>query len=402
MGLIQRKVWSIVFAAALILMITSGIRMSMGLFVSPLTEAGLNIVDVSLAMATMQLMWGVSQPITGAIADRYGAWKVICWGGMLLVIGLVITPFLLSSWGIILTLGLMVAFGAGAGSFSVLMGQVAQQTSLQQRGTASGILNAGGSFGQFIFSPFTQAFIHSPMFGWIGALYMLALTAFATLPLGKYLTKNVKFQPHFDTSMSGEQSFKQTILMAFRSRTYILLHLSFATCGFHVAFLVTHLPMEVSLQGLTAEVAAWTLAIIGIANVIGSLVVGWCVGRWRSTYILFWMYASRGILNIVYLLMPKTELTFYLFAIGLGLSWLATVPPTAALIAKSFGVRYLGTLFGLTLLSHQIGAFFGAYWGGLSMVETGDYTYMWYLDCVLAFFAAICHLFVKEAKVVRN
>jgi predicted MFS family arabinose efflux permease len=186
---------------------------------------------------------------------------------------------------------------------------------------------------------------------------------------------------------------------SFKNPSYLLLHLGFFTCGFHIAFLVTHLPTEVNLCGLPASVASWSLAIIGLANMVGSIVAGNCVSRYRSKYILALMYASRAALIVLYLLAPKTALTFYLFAAGLGLTWLATVPPTAGIVAKLFGVRYLGTLFGLTLLSHQIGGFFGAYLGGLVILREGDYQWMWYADIVLAVLAALVNLPIQEAPI---
>lgn len=186
------------------------------------------------------------------------------------------------------------------------------------------------------------------------------------------------------------------------NRNYLLIHLAFFTCGFHIAFLVTHLPTEVTLTGLSSSVASWSLALIGLSNVVGSLFVGWSVGHWRCKYILFWMYLSRVVLVAIYLMAPQTPMTFYIFAIGLGLTWLATVPPTAGAIGKLFGVRYLATLFGLTLLSHQIGGFLGAYFGGLAIDTFGNYAYMWYADMALAFLAAVSNLPIKEPKVVRT
>jgi predicted MFS family arabinose efflux permease len=197
-----------------------------------------------------------------------------------------------------------------------------------------------------------------------------------------------------------EQSLRAAVGEALKDRNYLLLHAGFFTCGFHIAFLITHLPGEVALCGLPGTVASWSLAIIGLANIVASLAVGWSVGHYRSKYILFWMYGSRALLIGAYLLAPKTALTFYVFAAGLGLTWLATVPPTAGVIAKLFGTRYLSTLFGLTLLSHQIGGFFGAWLGGIAITTRGNYDWMWAADIVLAIAAAICNLPIREAKMV--
>jgi predicted MFS family arabinose efflux permease len=184
-----------------------------------------------------------------------------------------------------------------------------------------------------------------------------------------------------------------------RDRSYLLLHLGFFTCGFHIAFLVTHLPGEVDLCGLPPAVASWSLALIGLANIVGSLAAGALTERVRSKYILAVMYGSRALLIGWYLLAPKTAVTFYVFAVGLGLTWLATIPPTAAIVGKLFGIRYLSTLFGLTLLSHQIGGFLGAYLGGLAFVHFGDYQWMWYADMALAAIAALVNLPIREARV---
>ena len=183
------------------------------------------------------------------------------------------------------------------------------------------------------------------------------------------------------------------------NRSYLLLHAGFFTCGFHIAFLVTHLPGEVDLCGLPPAVAGWTLAIIGLANIAGSLIAGSYTQRYRSKYILAVMYGSRALLIGWYLLAPKTEWTFYIFAVGLGLTWLATVPPTATIVGKLFGVRYLATLFGLTLLSHQVGGFLGAYLGGLTVAHFGDYQWMWYADMALAAAAGLVNLPIREAPI---
>jgi predicted MFS family arabinose efflux permease len=194
-----------------------------------------------------------------------------------------------------------------------------------------------------------------------------------------------------------ERGLGDTVRVALRDRSYWLLHAGFFTCGFHIAFLVTHLPTEVNLCGLPAGVASWSLAIIGLSNVVGSLYAGACVNRYRSKHILAMMYGSRAVLIVLYLLAPKTAMTFYLFAVGLGFTWLATVPPTAAIVGKLFGVRYLGTLFGLTLLSHQIGGFLGAYLGGLALAAQGNYDWMWMADIALSATAAISAMSCSES-----
>ncbi|MBV5349804.1 MFS transporter, partial [bacterium] len=298
-----------------------------------------------------------------------------------------------STWGLIFSLGLLSAIGSGAGSFSVLIGAATNRLPLEARGAASGIINAGGSFGQFIFAPILQKLIQ--VAGWMGAMWALAVLTIAALPLVRIAARPIE-QTH-KTTTTNEPGLRRSVQNALADRSYLLLHAGFFTCGFHIAFLVTHLPGEVNLCGLPPSVASWSLAIIGAANILGSLYAGSCVARYRSKFVLFWMYASRAVMILLYLAAPRTDLTFYIFAAGLGFTWLATVPPTAAIVGKLFGVRYLGTLFGLTLLSHQIGGFLGAWLGGLSITSFGDYSWMWYADIVLSALAALVNLPIREA-----
>ncbi|WP_294088243.1 MFS transporter [uncultured Actinobacillus sp.] len=397
----RKWIWLLVFAAALVIMLTGGLRMSLGLFVQPLlNQTGLTMASISFAMATCQLMWGISQPVSGALSDRFGPYPVLLGGTLILVIGCIAMPLLVSDWGLILTIGVLIAVGTGCGSFSILMGIISNRVSPDMRGIASGMINAGNSLGQFIFAPFIQFMILTPFIGWQGAMYVLAGISLLALPLVRFLAGNRQTQSTLIThpTEQSEQRLSQAVIAAFKNRSYIFVHIGFLTCGFHIAFLVTHLPTEIKLFGMQAKVASWTLALIGLSNIFGSLFVGWCVGRWRSKYILFWMYTSRVLLIGIYLLAPKTAMTFYCFALGLGFTWLATVSPTAATVSKLFGVRYLATLFGLTLLSHQIGAFFGAYLGGLVVEHYGNYEWMWYIDMVLAGLAALLSLPIKEPK----
>ena len=393
--------WGVTLLAASLLVITMGVRQSTGLFVSPLnTSTGLGIVAISFALAIAQLVWGAVQPIAGALASRYGHAPVLACGVVLAALGTALTPLVNTAWGLVLTLGLIAAAGAGAGSFSVLIEATAQRVTAEKRGMAAGIINAGASFGQFVFAPITQVFI--TMLGWMGAMWALAAITLAALPIAIALRPraNATAQPHAMASASSGTGLGAALREAFADRSYLLLHAGFFTCGFHIAFLVTHLPGEVQLCGLSAQVASWSLALIGLANIGGSLLAGWSLQYYRGKYVLFWMYGSRSLLIVLYLLAPKTPMTFYLFAIGLGLTWLATVPPTAGVVGKLFGTRYLATLFGLTLLSHQIGAFFGAWLGGIALVEFGNYNAMWYADIMLAAAAAVLNLPIREARIV--
>ena len=390
------QLWIVTLSAAGILMVTMGARQSLGLFLAPLnTSTGLGVASISLAMAIGQFIWGAAQPLAGALADRYGPGRVLLGGLVLLAAGSALTPFMSSTWGLVISLGLISAIGSGAGSFSVLFGAATNRLPLEARGAASGVINAGGSFGQFIFAPILQKLIQAV--GWMGAMWSLAIVVLAALPLVRNVAK--PYDHGHKTAPASELGLWQSVKDAMADRSYLLLHAGFFTCGFHIAFLVTHLPGEVSLCGLPPSVASWSLAIIGLANIFGSLFAGACVARYRSKYVLFWMYGSRAAMIAIYLVSPRTDLTFYIFAAGLGFTWLATVPPTAAIVGKLFGVRYLGTLFGLTLLSHQIGGFLGAWLGGLSITQFGDFSWMWYADMALAGLAALVNLPIREAPV---
>ncbi|WP_020654642.1 MFS transporter [Massilia niastensis] len=405
-----RAAWALILAASAILMITMGARLTTGLFLSPInTSTGLGVATISFAMAVAQLLWGASQPIFGAVADKYGPGRVIVLGGVMLAVGTALTPFMDSEWGLLLSMGLLSAAGAGAGSFSILIGATAQRLPAARRPFAAGFINAGGSFGQFVFAPLMQAIIASA--GWVWAMLTMAATTLLTIPLawplrGKKLSPapsvtSTPTAPAPGAPPAPTITLTEQLRQAMRDRSYLCLHLGFFTCGFHIAFLVTHLPGEVALCNLSAGVSATALAIIGLFNIAGSLTVGALSTRYRMKSLLAVIYASRVAIIGIYLLAPKTPLTFYLFAGALGFTWLATVPPTAGLVGKLFGMRYLATLFGMTLLSHQIGGFFGAWLGGLSFVHMGDYTWMWYADMLLALAAALINLPIREQPVVR-
>ena len=405
----RRSTWVFVAVASAILMVTMGMRQSLGLFVSPLNSAtGIGIAGISFALAIGQFVWGAVQPVFGAVADRWGPARVIVLGAAMLALGSVLTTFATNSWTLVLALGVLSAAGAGAGSFSILIGATAKRIAPEQRSFAGGVINAGGSLGQFVFAPLNQAMISA--FGWIGAMWTMAVLALATAPLAWWLRGAPKATPAAAAAAAGVAApvappestltLREQLRIAARDRSYRCLHAGFFTCGFHIAFLVTHMPGEVALCGLSPNVAATSLAIIGLANVAGSLTAGALGNRVRMKHILVWMYASRAVAIVLYLAAPKEPITFYAFAAVLGATWLATVPPTAGLTAKLFGTRYLATLFGLTLLSHQIGGFFGAWLGGLAVVNTGSYLWMWWADAALAVAAALVNLPIREEKPV--
>src|SRR5580704_14334147 len=257
--------------------------------------------DLNLALAIAQLMWGVIQPLAGAAADRYGPAKVLIAGLLVLAIGTAVTPLMTSGLGLVVSLGILSATGAGAGSFSVLIGAASQHLTIENRGKAAGIINAGGSLGQFVFAPLAQALIQ--LLGWMGAMWSLALVCVGALPLVRVVGPGVSAQ----RAGGSLGSPWKAVWEAVDDRSYLLLNAGFFTCGFHVAFLVTHLPGEVNLCGLPPSVASWSLALIGLANIVGSLIAGSCTQRFRSKYILAAMYGSRALLIGWYLVAPKTN-----------------------------------------------------------------------------------------------
>ncbi len=330
-----RAAWTLILVASAIMMITMGARLTTGLFLSPLnTATGLGVATISFVMAVAQLMWGAAQPVFGAVADKYGPGRVIALGGLMLAAGTALTPFMRSEWALLLTMGFLSAAGAGAGSFSILIGATAQRLPAERRAFASGFINAGGSFGQFVFAPLMGAIIAGA--GWIWAMLTMAAATLLTIPLAWPLrgrkaaeastTTPAAAAPAASQPAAPTISLGQQLRQAMRDRSYICLHLGFFTCGFHIAFLVTHLPGEVAMCGLPASVSATALALIGLFNIAGSLGAGMLASRYRMKSLLFWIYASRAVLVGLFLLAPKTAWTFYLFAAALGATWLATVP----------------------------------------------------------------------------
>jgi predicted MFS family arabinose efflux permease len=384
----------VVFVAAWIMALMFGQRTALSLFISAInTHTGVGLLAISLAFAVAQLAWGVSQPIAGAIADRYGAGRVIAGGILMVALGNALIPFAGSTAMLVFVIGILIAAGAGAGGVSIVLAAVARLLPPEKRAMASGIVNAGGSFGQFTLVPVAQALISGV--GWMAALWWFAALAVATTPLARVLRGKGSPAP----GAVREERLGQAVKRALGDRSYILLNLGFFTCGFHVAFIMTHLPGVVAYCSLPPAVGAWSLSVIGLFNIVGSLGAGWAMSRWRSKSLLALVYASRAVAVALFLVAPKTELTFLVFAAFLGLTWLSTIPPTAGLVAKFYGPRYMATLFGIAFLSHQIGGFLGAYLGGYAFEMTGSYDWMWYADIALALAAALIHLPIRERPV---
>ncbi|MCE9888755.1 MFS transporter [Kluyvera intermedia] len=391
--------WIPITLASVILMITMGIRQTVGLFIHPIVmETSMSIAEISMALAIGQLMWGAFQPLFGAWADKRGAFSVLALGALMIALGQLGTLWAASFLPLTLAQGLLSPAGAAAGSFSVLIGVVASRLPTDKGSMASGLINAGGSVGQFIFAPLVQIIIS--LRGMASGLIFLAAAALATIFPSWLLCRGDKRQAHACVEHAAEDSgLKQQIALAFRHPSYLLLHVGFMTCGFHVAFLTTHLPSEAALCGHDSTVPAISLSLIGLCNIAGSIAAGFLGKHYPMKYILAVLYASRAVMITLFLLSSKSETAFYIFACAIGFTWLATVPPTAGIIGKLFGTRYLATLFGFTLFTHQIGAFFGAWLGGVAMQYEGSLTWVWYADIALALLAALVNLPIKEKSV---
>ena len=391
--------WMVLAAAGGTFALTMGTRQTMGLFLSPLnTSTGLGLASISLAFAFGQLCWGLTQPFAGMVADRVGAGRVLLVGALLVALGTFITPLMTSTAGLVFAIGILSAGGAGMAGPSVLMAAMVRLVPPHKRGFATAFVNAGGSFGQFVMAPL--AGFLTVQLGWAAALQVLGLVVLLALPAAWVLRGNgLAAQAAMAAKPLGTGAALQ---QALAEPGYRLLCLGFFVCGFHVAFLATHLPGVIAACGLPAPVGAWALALIGLFNIVGSFAAGWGMGRWRMKSILSRIYLSRALAVLVFLLAPKTEAVVLLFAAAMGLTFLATVPPTAGLVAKFFGPANMAMLFGVVMLAHQIGGFLGAWLGGKVFELTGAYDWVWYLDVVLAIGAALLHLPIREGRVERH
>ncbi len=390
--------WLVLLAAAGTFALTMGMRQSMGLFLNTLnTSTGLGIGSISLAFAFGQLWWGLTQPFAGIVADRIGAGRVLFVGVLLVALGTALTPFMHTTPGLIFAIGVLAAGGAGMAGPSVLMAATTRLIEPARRGMATGIVNAGGSFGQFVFAPIAQGLTVAA--GWVVAMQAMAVMVLLALPAAWVLRGNAK---HLAVSGTRPQTTREAIRVALADPSYRLLCAGFFVCGFHVAFIATHLPGVVAACQLPPSIGAWSLAVVGLFNIVGSFAMGWAIGyqggRWRMKSLLSLVYATRGVAVLIFLLAPKTEFTMLVFAAVIGFTFLSTVPPTAGLVAKFFGPANMATLFGIVMLAHQLGGFLGAYFGGKAFEWTGSYDAIWIADILLAFGAALVHLPIKEAR----
>jgi predicted MFS family arabinose efflux permease len=390
----SRSVMAIAIGAGAIFAVALGIRPAQPLFISAInSNTGIGYATISLAFGIAQLMWGLAQPLAGAVADRWGPRPVMIAGAILVSVATAATPFATSAAALIVLIGFLAAIGAGAIGPSLLLSAANRWIPEAKRSVASGIVNAGGSFGQFTLIPFAQLLIG--LAGWQPALIALGATGLIAIPLVLYLTRGATAPA---VAIPGSGTLRHALRQAMRDPSFLLLNAGFFTCGFHVAFIATHLPGFVTLCQLPATVSAWSLAIIGLFNIFGSLWIGKAIQARRMKMALAWIYFARAAIILVFVFSPKTPLAFFIFAAGIGFTYLSTVPPTVGLVAKLLGARYLATLFGVVMLSHQVGGFLGAWLGGKAFEATGSYDWMWWADIALCLFAAAIHLPIREAR----
>jgi len=385
----MRRAWTVLICGGLILMLALGTRQSFGLFLRPMTiDLGCGREVFSFAIALQNLVWGLGMPVAGAIADRYGAGRVLTLGGLAYGLGLISMAHSATPLELNVTTGLLIGLGLACTGFGVVLAVVARAFPPESRSFAVGITGACGSIGQFAMLPGGQALISG--FGWVNALVILGVLAFLIIPLGAALAGRNS------AAHESEQSIGEAVQEAMGHRGFWLLTSSFFVCGFQTIFVMTHLPAYAVDRGLTPTQGMTALALIGFFNIIGSSLAGALGGRYSKKWILAWLYFVRAVAISVYLLTPLSVEGTYVFAAVLGVTWLATVPLTNSLVGQIFGVKYLSTLFSISFLGHQLGAFAGAWAGGAIFDATGSYQLVWLASIALSVIAGVLCMPIDE------
>ena len=394
-ALFTSRWYLILMASAFLVVVTLGIRQSFGLFLLPATEAmGTGREVFSLAMAMQNLVWGLVSPLAGAMADKFGAARVaaigaICYAAGLLLMGIIVSP------GGLLFGQIMIGIGLGSAGISIALGAVARATAPEKRSLALGMVTSIGSFGQFAVLPITQFFIDG--FGWQIALMLLSGVAASMLAACLVLHLQDNNQAP-QTADLAKLSAKDALGTALNSRDYILLTTGFFVCGIQIVFIGTHLPTYLRDAGLSSEVASWSLAVVGLFNIIGSFAAGWLGSFMSKKKLLAWFYLGRSIFMILFIMLPPTPLTAILFGCSMGLLWLGTIPLTSGLIVVFFGPTFLSMLYGVAFLSHQIGSFIGAWLGGRIYDMLGSYDVMWWIVIASGLFAFVINYMINEPE----
>lgn len=396
-GLAARAPLLIVLCGCLIAMLSFGPRASSGIFLLPMTgEYGWGRDTFGLAIAIQNLLWGVGTPFAGAVADRFGVTRVLCLGAALYAAGLVLMAYSATPGMLHLSAGVLVGFGLSGCSFNIVLAAFGKMLPEKWRPLSFGAGTAAGSFGQFLFPPLAAGL--NTTIGWHQTVLVFGLAMLLIMPLALALSR----PPAAPKAGERQQSIGAALAEAFRHPSYVLLVLGFFTCGFQLAFVTTHLPAYLIDRGLSITVGGWTLAVIGLANMVGSLGSGWLSSRMPRRYLLAAIYFARGLAIIAFVLLPASPVTAIGFGIVLGLLWLSTVPPTSGLVMLMFGTRYLAMLYGFAFFSHQVGGFLGVWLGGLLYEKLGSYEFVWWLSVALSFASAAINLPIVEKPVARG
>jgi MFS family permease len=390
----------ILICGCLLAMLTFGPRSVFGFFLPPMTAAhGWGRDMFSLALAIQMLLWGAGQPFAGALADRFGVVPVL-WGGTLLyAVGIVWMAYASTPLAFHLSAGVVVGFGLAGSSFTMVIGAFGKLLPESWRSIAFGAGTAAGSFGQFVFSPLSVALIDQ--FGWRMALFVLAAIVLTMLPLSLALIVPEPAPAAAASRPVPLQSIRQALAEAIGHRSYVLLVLGYFTCGFQLFFITVHLPAYLVDRGLPAWVGGWTLAVVGLFNIVGSVAAGWLSTVMPKRIILSVIYFLRSVAILVFILMPPQPVTTLVFGAVIGLLWLSTIPPTSALVALMFGPRWLTMLLGLAFFSHQVGGFLGVWLGGVLFEATGSYDLIWWGAIFFGLVSAIINLPIVEQPVAR-
>jgi len=381
----------------LITLIAFGPRSTLGFFLTPLSSANHWGRDVfAFALALQNLLWGIGQPLGGMVADRFGTIRVVCTGALLYAAGLVLMSHATSAPLLDASAGAMIGFGLAGCSFPVILAAFGKILPKEYRSIAFGFGTAAGSFGQFLYSPIAVMLMDT--FGWQQTLIIFAVSMLGVLPLSLALAT-----PKTASTMepASTQSLRHALGEAFAHRSYILLVLGFFTCGFQLQFITVHMPSYLVDRGLSASVGGWTIATIGLFNIIGSVTAGWLGDRMPKRYLLAFIYFVRAAAILAFISFPVTTVSCLIFAATMGLMWLSTVPPTNGIIALMFGTRWLATLAGFAFFSHQVGGFLGVWLGGIAFDRTGSYNVVWWLAILFGVLSALINLPIVEKPVAR-
>ncbi len=391
----------ILIFGTIIMMVSFGSRAGVGLLLQPISDDfGWGREVFSFSVAIQSLFWGLSQPIAGAIADKYGSGRVIAVCVGLLALGLYLMSQVSTPGEMTLTAGILVGVGLSGTSFGVILAVISRSVPANRRSLFLGIGTAGGASGQLFMVPLGQSFLSA--YGWVITLTLLAAMVLATLPLAVALTgKRSAAQARAASKVAVEQTLGQALREARGHRSYIYLTTGFFVCGFQLAFITTHLPAFIVDHGVAASLAATALAVIGFTNIIGTYGAGILGGRMTKKNVLSAIYFLRSLVITVFILSPISDISILIFSGFMGMLWLSTVPLTSGLVADMFGVRYMATLFGIVFLSHQIGGFLGVWLGGYLFDITGAYDVVWWLSVLLGLMSAAIHLPINERPVAK-